>query len=197
MNLNQDYWENRWQAQQTGWDLGEVSPPIAAYFSKLECQPTNLSILIPGCGNAHEAAFLLKNGYANISVIDISPTACEALSTKFQNEIDEGKLRVFCQDFFEHQGQYDLIVEQTFFCALNPSLRNDYVTHMHKLLKPNGKLIGLLFDKNFEGGPPFGGNKAAYQVLFEQTFNHVSITHCINSAPPRMGTEVWIEISNG
>jgi SAM-dependent methyltransferase len=195
MNLNKDYWENRWQAHQIGWDLGMVSPPIAAFFSAPVCQPSD-PILIPGCGNAHEAEFLLKSGYSNIVVIDISPTACKVLTAKFHKEIDAGKIKVLCEDFFKHKGQYKMIVEQTFFCALDPSLRSQYVAHMGRLLKPDGKLVGLLFNKDFEGGPPFGGHQKEYEELFGKAFGHVNITHCNNSAAPRMGSEVWIEISN-
>lgn len=43
-----------------------------------------------------------------------------------------------------------VLMEQTFFCAINPSLRKDYVAKMHELLAPNGKLVGVLFDKEFE-----------------------------------------------
>jgi SAM-dependent methyltransferase len=195
MNLDKDYWDQRWQHQQTGWDLGAVSPPIQAYFSMPVCQ-SNDPILIPGCGNAHEAEFLLNQGYSNITIIDISPTACAVLSQKFNDAIGSNKLRVLCGDFFEHHGQYQFIIEQTFFCAINPSLRSNYVIHMSKLLKPTGKLVGLLFNKQFEGGPPFGGNKEDYLKLFSEVFGCVNITACENSAQPRSGTEVWIEVSN-
>ena len=68
-------------------------------------------------------------------------------------------------DFFEHEKSYDLIVEQTFFCAINPELREKYVLKC-KLLNPKGQLLGVLFNRKFEGGPPFGGNVEHYEKLF-------------------------------
>ena len=43
----------------------------------------NISILIPGCGNSHEAEYLLSQGFTNITVIDIAPTLVAAISEKF------------------------------------------------------------------------------------------------------------------
>ena len=72
--------------------------------------------------------------------------------------------------FFEHKGNYDLIIEQTFFCALPPTMRQKYVWKMHQLLRDSGKIVGLLFNKIFESGPPFGGSKAEYVSLFKDAF---------------------------
>ncbi|TAE80143.1 MAG: SAM-dependent methyltransferase [Bacteroidetes bacterium] len=189
---NKDYWENRWQQGQTGWDLAEVSPPIKAYIDANV--DVNKAILIPGCGNAHEAEYLLQLGFTNVTVIDIAPLPVLQLKEKLHLAIQQGKLKVLCEDFFTHKGVYDLILEQTFFCAINPSLRTSYATHMHELLKWNGKLVGVLFDKQFDGGPPFGGTTAEYLTYFTPLFSKVSIIPCINSVLPRMGSEAWIEL---
>jgi SAM-dependent methyltransferase len=95
-------------------------------------------------------------------------------------------------DFFDHQDSYDLILEQTFFCALSPSLRNDYVTHMHRLLKSGGKLVGLLFQFPLtESGPPFGGSATEYLDRFEPLFSIQTLETCYNSIPPRQGNELF------
>jgi SAM-dependent methyltransferase len=144
-----DFWEHRWQNNLTGWDLGAVSPPLAAYID----QWTNrdAAVLIPGCGNAYEAEYLLDKGFTNITVIDIAPSAVVLL----RERLDTGhagwhdRLTILCGDFFEHRGAYDLILEQTFFCALDPSMRGAYARHMQSLLKPGGKLAGVMFDRDF------------------------------------------------
>lgn len=187
-----DYWENRWQQAQTGWDLAQVSPPIKAYIDVH--RDVNQSILIPGCGNAHEAEYLLQAGFTNVTVIDIAPLPTLHLKEKLHMAVKQGKLKVLCEDFFTHEGSYDLILEQTFFCAINPELRRSYAQHMHRLLKPGGKLVGVLFDKQFDAGPPFGGTTAEYLTYFTPLFNEVSITPCLNSILPRMGSEVWVEL---
>ncbi|MEZ4900339.1 MAG: methyltransferase domain-containing protein [Spirosomataceae bacterium] len=184
-NLDQNFWDERYRTNQTGWDIGYVSPPLKIYFDSLTNK--NLRILIPGGGNSYEAAYLLEQGFTNVTVVDISAIVCQRLTQQYSHQ----GLEVECQDFFEHLGSYDLIVEQTFFCALNPSLRTNYMHKMRDLLSPDGLLVGLLFNRTFEGGPPFGGSKEAYQLLFEQAQYAVTFDLNPNSIPPRKGAEVF------
>jgi hypothetical protein len=97
-------------------------------------------------------------------------------------------------DFFEHQGAYDVIIEQTFFCALPPTMRQKYVWKMHQLLAKEGKITGLLFNRTFESGPPFGGSQEEYTLLFQQAFKFLKMEVCQNSATPRAGSELFIEL---
>jgi SAM-dependent methyltransferase len=105
------------------------------------------------------------------------------------------RVRVQEANFFAWEGAYDLILEQTFFCALPPDRRPAYVRHMHRLLKPGGRLVGVLFDREFgTAGPPFGGSRAEYETLFVPFFTPRVLAPCYNSAPPRRGTEVFISL---
>lgn len=186
--LGQSYWDSQYKSNTTGWDLGAVSPPIKNYFENIENK--NLSILIPGCGNTYEAEFLLKQGFTNITVIDIAPTLVAVLQEKFKNN---SSIKILLGDFFDHKGKYDVIVEQTFFCALPPTMRQRYVNKMHSLLNSNGLLIGLLFNRSFEKSPPFGGSKTEYEHLFAKAFTFLKLEDCLNSATPRANSELWIE----
>ena len=98
-------------------------------------------------------------------------------------------------DFFEHSGQYDFIFEQTFFCALDPSLRERYVTKMNELLKPGGQLAGVMFNRVFEeDGPPFGGTKEEYEQRFSPFFDIKKMELCYNSILPREGNELFVRL---
>jgi methyl halide transferase len=186
--LDEQFWNERYVKDETGWDLGEVSPPIKNYIDQLTDK--NISILIPGCGNTYEAEYLLAKGFTNVTVIDIAPLLVERLKEKFKGNPN---INIILGDFFQHEAQYDLILEQTFFCAINPALRKDYVSKMHSLLKPSGKLVGVLFDKEFDKeGPPFGGCKCEYEPLFEKHFSFKTFAPCYNSAQPREGSELFI-----
>ncbi|MGB0431897.1 MAG: methyltransferase domain-containing protein, partial [Bacteroidia bacterium] len=168
MKLNEDYWSFRYQTDQIGWDLGVISTPLKQYIDQLENK--SQSILIPGCGNAYEAEYLLNNGFKNVTLVDISNVLIEQLKERFYPDF-EGRLNLIHGDFFEISGQYDLIIEQTFFCALDPQLRNEYADKMNKLLVPNGKLVGVMFNRQFEKqGPPFGGTKDEYIEYFDHHF---------------------------
>lgn len=190
--LGETFWNNHYIDSSTAWDLGEISPPLKAYIDQLTDK--QLRILIPGCGNSYEAAYLLQQGFTNITLIDIAPHLVEQLKNKYALN---NQINIILGDFFNHKGTYDLIFEQTFFCALNPSLRQHYVAAMKQLLVPNGKLVGVLFDKVFEqNGPPFGGYKSDYLALFKNDFNVITAEPCYNSFYKRALTELFIILQN-
>lgn len=186
--IDASYWEAQYQSKSIGWDLGDISPPIKKYIDTLENKET--AILIPGCGNTYEAEYLLKKGFTNITVIDVAPTLVAELIKKFSNN---SNITIVLGDFFEHQGKYDLIIEQTFFCALPPTMRQKYVWKMHQLLADKGILAGLLFNRRFEINPPFGGDKTEYEMLFKASFDFLQMDICLDSAAPRSNSELFIE----
>lgn len=186
-------WEQRWQAGQTGWDLGEASPPLTDYADQISVDQRDLRVLIPGCGNGYEALHLLKNGFSQITMLDIAPTAIDHIRQRLDKMFPawNERLELVCADFFNFSEKFDLVLEQTFFCALEPSLRPDYTHKMHDLLEPGGKLAGVLFNREFEGGPPFGGSDLEYRRLFEPHFEIKTMAPCYNSIAPRAGSEVF------
>ena len=193
MPFDDHYWSNRYSNNSAAWDTGAITTPLKNYFDQLTNK--EISILIPGCGNSYEAAYLLQNGFSNITLIDISTVLCKNLSIQFGEYLQKG-LQITCGDFFEHHARYDLVIEQTFFCALDPVLRNRYAAKMHQLLKPGGKLVGVLFNKYFEGGPPFGGSESEYSNLFQPYFTIEILKPCYNSIAPRSGVEMFIKMIN-
>jgi thiopurine S-methyltransferase len=185
--FDQTYWENKYHENATGWDIGYASTPLVDYFKQL----TNieLKILIPGGGNCYEAEYLFEQGFKNIFVIDIAEQPLKNLKARFPNFPDHHLIH---DDFFIHQEKYDLIVEQTFFCALDPVFRQKYADKMADLLAEKGKLAGLLFDFELtEDGPPFGGSTAEYLPLFSQKFTIKKLERCYNSIKPRNGRELF------
>ncbi|MHA6247709.1 methyltransferase domain-containing protein [Pontibacter sp. CAU 1760] len=186
--INAAYWQKRYQSGQTGWDTGEITPPLKTYFDQLALK--DLRILVPGCGRAYEAEYLYKAGFQKVYVADVA----EAPLQEFAQRVpDFPKSQLLQQDFFQLQGEYDLIVEQTFFCALDPTLRPAYARQCAALLKPGGKLVGLLFDTTFaHEGPPFGGSNAEYRTYFAPYFKFIHYEQAYNSIKPRQGSELFI-----
>lgn len=184
--MEQDFWKSRYEMNETGWHLNQVSPPIAAYISQLTDK--NLRILVPGAGFGHEADYLFQAGFTNVFILDFVPEALERIKERNKNISSE---HFICDDFFEHQGEYDLIIEQTLFCAIDPSRRLEYAQKTSSLLAENGKLVGLLFNREFEQGPPFGGNIDEYERTFSPYFSSLFIESCYNSIEPRKGSEVF------
>jgi SAM-dependent methyltransferase len=190
--LDKNYWKDRYQAGQTGWDAGAITRPLQAFFQTLPPSVKREKILIPGAGHAHEAAFLHLQGYEQVYICD---WAEEPLAHFQELYPDFPKGHLLCADFFALEGQYDWIVEQTFFCAIDPSLRSAYAAKVASLLKPGGRLVGVLFNRSFEHqGPPFGGSEEEYRAYFEPVFAGVNIKPCLDSIEPRQGSEVFIEL---
>ncbi|WP_378185120.1 methyltransferase domain-containing protein [Aquimarina sp. W85] len=187
MKLTATYWDDRYDNNQTGWDIGFASPPLTTYFDQLTRK--DLRILIPGCGNSYEAEYLIKNGFSNVYILDYATTAI----TRFKQRVPQFSTdHLYTMDFFELKDQFDLIIEQTFFCALDSTLRNSYCQKMNELLAIDGKLIGVLFASKFTGdGPPFGGDKQEYLDLFSKGFRIKILEPCYNSIPQRAGNELF------
>ncbi|TDQ79658.1 methyltransferase domain-containing protein [Sphingobacterium yanglingense] len=190
IKLDAEYWEHRWKARQTGWDIGYPSRPIVHYMEQYPNKEAH--ILIPGCGNAYEADWLATAGFQNITVLDISSTAIASAKNKVRHA---EAINFVCADFFTYQGQFDLIIEQTFFCAIPVGRRSDYARKTSELLVADGHLVGVLFDREFGySGPPFGGHALGYEPLFKAYYTFERFEACYNSIDARAGTELFINL---
>ena len=187
MMLDNAYWSGRYQANQIGWDAGAITTPLKEYFDQLSDK--EIKILIPGAGNSYEAGYLYERGFKNVFVCDFAQEPLDNFQFKYPGFNSENLL---LKDFFELEGDYDLIVEQTFFCAIDRRLRLKYVEKVHNLLKQGGKLVGLLWKDEFDGGPPFGGSEDEYNRLFEPYFEFEVFEESYNSIKPRSGRELFV-----
>jgi hypothetical protein len=191
MQLDKTSWNERWLANETKWDIGYPAPAIVDFAKSLSNK--TIRILIPGCGNAYEAEYLHENGFTNVFVVDYAEEALKRFAERVPSFPKDHLLQ---SDFFLLEaGKFDLIIEQTFFCAIDPSLRNSYAEKMHEILNENGVLAGLLFTSvpNAEG-PPFPGSVEEYQKLFSKGFTIHKLEQCQNSIKQREGRELWIEL---
>jgi methyl halide transferase len=190
--IEENYWSERYQEQNTGWDIGQPSEPIKTYIDQLKDK--TIKILMPGAGNAHEAEYLYNQGFKNIFVMDISAFPLQNFKKRIPNFPENQLIEA---NFFNHVGQYDLIIEQTFFCSFEPTPENRklYGKKMNELLKPKGKLIGLWFDiPLIEGNMinrPFGGSKPEYLDYISPYFEVQIFEKCFNSIPKRSNQELF------
>lgn len=193
MELSEEFWNNKYKANKIGWDLGEVSPPLKAYVDQLENK--EIKILIPGGGNSYEAEYLFNQGFNNVFVVDLSEIALDNIKNRVPNFPASQLLHA---NFFDLEMTFDLVIEQTFFCAINPKLRPKYAEKMQAILNPKGKLVGLLFDAVLnDNHPPFGGNTKEYLKYFQPYFKNIQIESCYNSFYKRQNMELFIKIKKG
>ena len=189
MDLSAKAWEHRYVTNDIGWDLGQVSPALKKYFDQLTNK--ELKILIPGGGNSYEVEYLFNRGFTNVFVIDLSKTAIDNIKKRVPSF---PKSQLILGNFFDLIGSFDLIIEQTFFCAIHPNLRPKYASKMSELLLNNGKLVGLFFNiPLFNDHPPFGGTKKEYIPYFKPYFKLEIIEDSYNSILERRPNELFIK----
>lgn len=187
------YWNDRYNNNDVGWDIGKVSHPIKQWFDHES--DISKKILIPGAGRGFEVGYAYEIGFKNVYYLDFSNSASQKFKKQFPNF---PKSQIITDNFFNlsnYNNYFDIIIEQTFFCAISPNKRVQYINKNFELLRKNGKIIGLLFNINLnEKSPPFGGTKESYELLFKAKFNILKIETCYNSVSPRANNELWISM---
>lgn len=189
---SRDDWQRHYDENDLGWDLGQVAPPFVNLLESKTIFPGKT--LVPGCGRGHEAVFLAENGF-DVTAVDFSKGAVEHLRKRVQQK--KLKSRVLHIDFFEldstHDGVYDLLIEQAFFCAISPGKRSLYVETVARALKKRGMLAGLFYHTGQEGGPPFNTTQEDIIKHFSGSFEIRKLIHAKNSAEQRKDKE-WLAI---
>ena len=183
-----EYWDSLYEHGRMGWDIGYVSSPIKEYFDQLSDK--TIKILVPGAGKAWEVEYLHKAGFANVFLLDFSEEGISKFKRRcptFPNS------HILNEDFFLHKGEYNLIVEQTFFSSFHPKHRPKIVDKISELLLNKGKYMGVIFNHEFDiEGPPFGGSPSDYSQLFADKFDFLHFETAYNSIKQRKGRELFL-----
>ncbi len=191
-DLGPGFWDGRYRSGDLGWDLGVPSPPFVRLDEAGFITPCRVAV--PGCGRGWEVAYLAARGY-RVTGIDFAPGAIAAARERL---VDAGADAELVQaDLFDLpealEGAFDLVLEQTCYCAIDPARRPDYVDVAHRLLAPGGRLIGLFYACKGEGGPPFTTEPDEVRTLFEARFEVRSLALTPHSHPRRAGEE-WLGV---
>lgn len=184
-----DFWNIRYETGKTGWDLGCVPTRLERYLAE---HPAGGRVLIPGCGSGWELEAFVRAGYDAIA-LDFAPAAV-ALAQARVGPVLAG--RVVLGDFFQHGlgGPFDLVYERTFFCALPPDRRPDYVRRVRQLLKPGGILLGFFYLGTEPGGPPYALFPDDEQALLDTAFSRLNDEPSPDALPLFNGGERWREL---
>ena len=186
------FWEQRYEKGESGWDLGAETPVFTAISEKLK--PGKVCIL--GCGNGYDAISFSKKGFS-VTAVDFARTPINNLQIAARSlslSIETIKKDIF--DLIpDYSSQFDYIIEQTCFCAIDPRKRQQYSNLVHDLLKVGGKLIGLWMplDKDIiDGGPPFGVKENEIKKLFSTKWKIIEDCFPTQSIEARKGREKLI-----
>ncbi|NIQ01440.1 MAG: methyltransferase domain-containing protein [Nitrospinaceae bacterium] len=185
-------WQKHYDSNDMGWDLGQVSPPFVRLWEEKSLPPGKW--IIPGCGRGHEVVYFAERG-CEVTGVDFAPGAVALL----RQSLTAKKLNatVLHSDFFHldesHNQAYDGLLEQTFFCAIRPDQREDYVATAHRILKPGGWLAALFYATGEAGGPPFNTSDEDVKNHFSGKFEILRLEKCAFSAEQRRDKE-WLAL---
>ena len=183
-----DFWNSRYAAGKTPWDLGDVPSALRAFLARVE-RPGR--VLIPGCGSGYEVQAFHDAGF-EVTAIDFSPAAVERAGRIL------GPLQrcIIPGDFFTYDftGQkFDLIYERTFLCSLPPARWPAYAKRMAELLEKGTILAGVFLYGNEPEPPPYPLTETQARELFADSFDLLRSHPVSDSLPLFKGMERWQE----
>jgi len=131
-----------------------------------------------------------------------------AANEYIQNQLDfqSSRANVIQGDFFNYEDEknqgYDIGFDYTFLCALMPEMRAQWASSWHRILRPGGLLVTLIFPVDSEmelKGPPWPVTPELYKDLLVEksglfTLKSLEKVPDEQSHPGRAGKEymaVW------
>ncbi len=162
-----DYWEEIYQAGRAGWDLGGPTPAMHRVLESGEIPTGRLIVL--GAGRGHDARDFARHGFT-VTAVDF---ASEAVAAMRELSDPSAPTDIVQADIFslpaELDHQFDVVLEYTCFCAINPARRAEYADVVARLVKPGGMYLALLFPLDHHaGGPPFAVSIDEALTLFRK-----------------------------
>eukprot|EP00929_Paragymnodinium_shiwhaense_P027122 TRINITY_DN15994_c0_g1_i2.p1 TRINITY_DN15994_c0_g1~~TRINITY_DN15994_c0_g1_i2.p1 ORF type:complete len:186 (+),score=6.94 TRINITY_DN15994_c0_g1_i2:170-727(+) len=153
MCVSKASWEALWSAgvpKGACWDAARAEPALLNLMKRAPL-PAGRA-LIPGCGRGYAVAALASADRLALG-LDISPTgvavARQYLKEALGGSALEKQARIEERDFFSLDaasvgGQFNLIYDCTFLCAIPPDLRPAWAKQMGRLVAPSGELVTLI-----------------------------------------------------
>ena len=191
--LEPKYWEKFYNTGEMPWDLGEPTP---IFKNWIHSQKKSLSICILGAGNGWDALYFAEKGH-KVTAIDFALSAVNNMKKAAKKK--NLNLNIICADIFNldklYDEKFDIVLEYTCYCAIDPNKRIHYIHIVNHLLKPSGQFVGILFpiDKELDlDGPPFGVEFNSTIAMFSKYFTLVKKEESKLSIERRQGKEVFV-----
>ena len=184
------YWTNVYQTENPGWELNQPSPAFIEYVPKLKLPKSR--VLVLGCGSGNDAALFAQAGHI-VTAVDFSAEAIERGQKKYSEfkNIRWVQADIFKLDSTYYQA-YDIVVEHTCFCAIDPARRSELVKLWNRVLVPGGFLLGVFFVMERRSGPPFGSTEWELRERLKKYFQFSYWNRFRSSIQKRNGKELFI-----
>ena len=181
-------WTQIWEGGETGWQRDKVRDIVVKWYDRMTNKGELKRILVPLCGKTQEMIFLHERGHEVVG-IEISYKACEDFfqenNIKFSVKVDansgaehilisdDSRITLYQGDLYaigkEYIKTFDAILDWNSFIAIDPAMRETYVSTLTCLLKPNGRMLLNTFEYPREefAGPPCAINLSEVEKMYE------------------------------
>ena len=183
-----EFWDLRYGAGFSPWDAGRVPARLQAFVA---CAARPRTVLVPGCGAAHEVRFFAESGW-DVLGLDFSHEALARARAALGPHVS----RLRYGDFFAPiAGEpFEVVYERAFLCALPRRMWPQWSERIAQLVEPGGVLAGYFFFDPAERGPPFGlRDRAQLDELLAGAFECVVDVGVADSIDVFRGKERWQE----
>lgn len=173
-NLNPNFWQERFETGQTGWDRGAASPQLRHWLDNGILRPCRIAV--PGCGRGWEVAELAQRGFT-VTGLDYTEAAVrEARSNLHRLDVSADIIQADVLSYTPNQ-PFDAVYEQTCLCAIDPDHWIQYADQLARWIRPGGHLYALFMQaarpgaqEGLKEGPPFHCDINAMHALFNSHY---------------------------
>ncbi len=167
--MDESFWHNRWQTNQTAWHERAVNPQLLKHFPALSLAKGS-RVFVPLCGKSLDLGWLLSQGHA-VAGAELSELAVRQLFTGLGMDPDmsvtgnftrySGKqIEIFVGNIFDLSrdllGPVDAVYDRAALVALPAEMRIRYAAHLTALTDSAPQLlICYQYDQAAMDGPPF------------------------------------------
>ena len=197
-----EFWDDAYRLERDGWDMGTPTPVFVELLNSTRGDFTEIGgpdyrqydplprVAMPCSGRGYDAILFSEFGF-EVTAIDFSEKALESLH---EPAAATPALNVLHADMFAmgvtHAAAFDLLVEYTCVCAIDPARRAELVDVMAAMLVPGGHALLLLFPVDGRpGGPPFAIDVEEWNAMMSLHFDKVYDAVPTTSVKPRRDRE--------
>ncbi len=189
-DVNQaSFWAQIYADGGDRWERGEPAPPLARWVTGPDAPPPGRA-LVPGCGRGHEALMLAAAGWQVTGLDLVAAPLADARAAAAGRGLEE-RVRFEQGDFFarstELAGSFDLMLEHTCYCAIDPKRRDDYADAAVRVLAPGGRLAGLFWACGNDSGPPWACSQEELEARFGPRLEIERLEPAVGSFDNRAG----------
>jgi len=179
--VEQEFWIERWDRQQTGFHQRHVNTQLRSFWPDLGLARGD-AVFVPLCGKSGDMAWLHEQGHPVLGV-ELSPLAVAAFFSenrlasqqRRQRHFDVAEsdgIRILCGNFFDLTAD-DLagtkaVYDRAALVALPPVMRERYAAHMAEIVPAGTRmlLVTLEYPQGQMQGPPFSVPQAEVERLY-------------------------------